>query len=45
MQFSVCDMFLEKRTAQIQIKFRDRRGHGHMLVGFTTTCAISTYHH
>ena len=30
MQFSVCDTFLEKRTTQIQIKFRDRRGHGHM---------------
>jgi hypothetical protein len=43
MQFSVCDTFLEKHIAQIQIKFRDR--HGHILVGFTTTCAISTYHH
>ena len=22
-----------------------RRGHDHMVVGFTTTCAISAYHH
>ena len=22
-----------------------RRGHDHMVVGFTTTCAISDYHH
>jgi len=22
-----------------------RRGHDHMVVGFTTTCAIGTYHH
>ena len=24
---------------------RDRRGRDHMVVGFTTTCAISAYHH
>jgi len=24
---------------------RGRRGHHRMLVGFTTTCVISTYHH
>ena len=24
---------------------RGRRGHGRMVVGFTTTCAISVYHH
>jgi len=24
---------------------RDHRGHYHMVVGFTTTCAISAYHH
>ena len=24
---------------------RGRRGHDRMVVGFTTTCAISTYHH
>ena len=23
----------------------EHRGHGRMVVGFTTTCAISTYHH
>jgi hypothetical protein len=23
----------------------DRRGHDRMVVGFTTTCAISAYHH
>jgi hypothetical protein len=24
---------------------RGCRGHDHMVVGFTTTCAISAYHH
>jgi hypothetical protein len=24
---------------------RGRRGHDHMVVGFTTTCAIRAYHH
>jgi len=24
---------------------RGRRGHDHIVVGFTTTCAISAYHH
>ena len=24
---------------------RDRHGRDHMVVGFTTTCAISAYHH
>jgi len=24
---------------------RDRRGRNRMVVGFTTTCAISAYHH
>jgi hypothetical protein len=24
---------------------RGRHGSGHMIVGFTTTCAISAYHH
>jgi hypothetical protein len=24
---------------------RDRRSRDHMVVGFTTTCAISAYHH
>ena len=27
------------------IYFGDRRGHIRMIVGFTTTCAISAYHH
>jgi hypothetical protein len=27
------------------IYYQDRRGRDHMLVGFTTTYAISTYHH
>jgi len=26
-------------------KIRSRRGHDNMIVGFTTTCAISAYHH
>jgi hypothetical protein len=26
-------------------ELRDRRGHDHMVVGFTTTYAISPYHH
>ena len=29
----------------VHIKQRGRRGHNRMLVGFTTTCAISAYHH
>jgi len=28
-----------------QLLFRDGRGHGRRVVGFTTTCAISAYHH
>jgi len=28
-----------------KISFRDRRGRDRMVVGFTTTCAISAYHH
>ena len=27
------------------IKQEDHRGRGRMVVGFTTTCAISAYHH
>ena len=27
------------------LNFRGRRGRDHMVVGFTTTCAISIYHH
>ena len=29
----------------ILILQRDRRGRDRMIVGFTTTCAISVYHH
>jgi len=29
----------------IQIIFSGRRGHDRMVVGFTTTSAISAYHH
>jgi hypothetical protein len=29
----------------IDISAWDRRSHDRMAVGFTTTCAISTYHH
>jgi len=29
----------------LHITFRGRRGHDRMVVGFTTTCAISVYHH
>jgi hypothetical protein len=25
--------------------YHDHRGHDRMMVGFTTTCAISAYHH
>jgi hypothetical protein len=32
---SACGRFIRK----------DRRGHDRMVVGFTTTCAISVYHH
>jgi len=27
------------------LHFGERRGHDHMVVGFTTTYAISAYHH
>ena len=29
----------------LQLHIGGRRGHDRMVVGFTTTCAISTYHH
>ena len=29
----------------ISKEIRDRRGRDRMVVGFTTTCAISAYHH
>ena len=32
-------------AVSIQIIQGGRRGHDHMVVGFTTTCAISAYHH
>ena len=27
------------------VQWWDRRGHHRMIIGFTTTCAISAYHH
>jgi hypothetical protein len=32
-------------TSEKKLKSRDRRGRDRMVVGFTTTCAISAYHH
>ena len=32
-------------TLTILPKYRGHRGPDHMVVGFTTTCAISAYHH
>jgi len=37
--------FLIKLFSKNQTLFRGRRGHDHMVVGFTTTYAISAYHH
>ena len=35
----------EIRKAMIFNYYRGHGGRGHMVVGFTTTCAISAYHH
>ena len=32
-------------TLPPHIQIEGRRGHNRMVVGFTTTCAISSYHH
>ena len=36
---NTCNIYLRMRST------RDRRGHGRMVVGFTTTCAIGIDHH
>jgi len=39
--------YKKKGTLNVQTGscYIDRRGHDHMVVGFTTTCAISAYHY
>jgi hypothetical protein len=37
--------FLNKLFSKNQTLFRGCLGHDHMVVGFTTTYAISAYHH
>jgi len=41
------DIFLSYSTfgKDFRLTMRDRRGHDRMVVGFTTSCAISAYHH
>ena len=34
-----------KSVYNVNVFLRGRRGRDRMVVGFTTTCAISTYHH
>jgi len=37
---------LSKNITRFLIRFkRGRRGRDRMVVGFTTTCAVSVYHH
>jgi len=46
-----CSKQLLNNNTYVQLKFLHliptggRRGPDHMVVGFTTTCAISAYHH
>ena len=36
---------INQMTTNAQVIYRGRRGRFRMVVGFTTTCAISAYHH
>jgi hypothetical protein len=36
---------LAEKTGVPELKMVDRRGRDRMVVGFTTICAISAYHH
>ena len=44
---TVCNnlLFIYLVVYKLSIFYRGRRGHHRMVVGYTTTCAISTYHH
>jgi len=37
-------MYIDLNNAFL-LNSQGRRGHDHMVVGFTTSCAISAYHH
>jgi len=39
------NQWLKYHKEQDLVKMRGCRGRDHMVVGFTTTCAISAYHH
>ena len=41
----VCAIIGGVFTGKYRIKIRGRRGHDHMVVGFTMTYTISAYHH
>ena len=45
--FCIPDEFINLRVKRtlLSVFLGDRRGHDHMVVGFTTTCAIRAYHH
>ena len=34
-----------EQQSNFPLRHKGRHGHDHMVVGFTTICAISTYHH
>ena len=44
-RYHTAQMMLNKLKGLPPINFRSYRGHDHMVVGFTTTCAINVYHH
>jgi hypothetical protein len=42
---SVVDHAMGSSPGRVYFQPRGRRGHDRMVVGFTTTCTISAYHH